>query len=195
MKKREVAIEAINRWDDDSMSVLYDEYYAALVSYGLQILHLKEEAEDVVQSVYAKLWESQPSFESTGELRSYLYSSVRNGCINVIRRQKARSGYSAATLDLRDPDKEACDETLKDKFDIEEMYRLLFQEIDKMPPRRREIFLQVAKGRSSREIAELMSISPETVKQQRRQGKLSLRKAVAHWLKVAESLSFLLMLS
>ena len=84
---------------------------------------------------------------------------------------------------------------LKDKFDIEEMYRLLFQEIDKMPPRRREIFLQVAKGRSSREIAELMSISPETVKQQRRQGKLSLRKAVAHWLKVAESLSFLLMLS
>lgn len=195
MKKREVAIEAINRWDDDSMSVLYDEYYAALVSYGLQILHLKEEAEDVVQSVYAKLWESQPSFESTGELRSYLYSSVRNGCINVIRRQKARSGYSAATLDLRDSDKEACDETLKDKFDIEEMYRLLFQEIDKMPPRRREIFLQVAKGRSSREIAELMSISPETVKQQRRQGKLSLRKAVAHWLKVAESLSFLLMLS
>lgn len=195
MKKREVAIEAINRWDDDSMSVLYDEYYAALVSYGLQILHLKEEAENVVQSVYAKLWESQPSFESTGELRSYLYSSVRNGCINVIRRQKARFGYSAATLDLRDPDKEACDETLKDKFDIEEMYRLLFQEIDKMPPRRREIFLQVAKGRSSREIAELMSISPETVKQQRRQGKLSLRKAVAHWLKVAESLSFLLMLS
>ena len=71
MKKREVAIEAINCWDDDSMSVLYDEYYAALVSYGLQILHLKEEAEDVVQSVYAKLWESQPSFESTGELRSY----------------------------------------------------------------------------------------------------------------------------
>ena len=195
MKKREVAIEAINRWDDDSMSVLYDEYYAALVSYGLQILHLKEEAEDVVQSVYAKLWESQPSFESTGELRRYLYSSVRNGCINVIRRQKARSGYSAATLDLRDPDKEACDETLKDKFDIEEMYRLLFQEIDKMPPRRREILLQVAKGRSSREIAELMSISPETVKQQRRQGKLSLRKAVAHWQKVAESLSFLLMLS
>lgn len=77
MKKREVAIEAINRWDDDSMSVLYDEYYAALVSYGLQILHLKEEAEDVVQSVYAKLWESQPSFESTGELRRYLFERAQ----------------------------------------------------------------------------------------------------------------------
>lgn len=182
MRVREIAIEAINRWDDDSMKVLYDEYYASLVSYGYQVLHTMEEAEDVVQSVFARLWESQPAFKSIGELRGYLYASVRNGCINVIRRQKAQTGYAAVVT----MDSDETDPADDDSLNIEEMYRLLFKEIDKMPPRRREIFRQVAKGHSSREIAELMAISPETVKEQRRRGKLSLRKALAFWKKAAE---------
>lgn len=182
MRERKIAIEAINRWDDDSMKALYDEYYASLVSYGYQVLHTMEEAEDVVQSVYARLWESQPAFNSIGELRGYLYASVRNGCINVIRRQKAQTGYAAVVT----MDSNAIDVGDDDSLNVEEMYRLLFQEIDKMPPRRREIFRQVAKGHSSREIAELMAISPETVKEQRRRGKLSLRKALAFWKETAE---------
>lgn len=182
MRERKIAIEAINRWDDDSMKALYDEYYASLASYGYQVLHTMEEAEDVVQSVYARLWESQPAFNSIGELRGYLYASVRNGCINVIRRQKAQTGYAAVVT----MDSNAIDVGDDDSLNVEEMYRLLFQEIDKMPPRRREIFRQVAKGHSSREIAELMAISPETVKEQRRRGKLSLRKALAFWKKTAE---------
>ena len=68
---------------------------------------------------------------------------------------------------------------MSDVFNKEEIYRQLFLAIDKLPPRQREVFLLCMEGKKNKEIAELLQISAETVKMQKRRAISRLREQLA----------------
>ena len=49
-------LESINRWDEQSLKLIYQYHYKMLVAFGMQILNNLEEAEDAVQDVILKTW-------------------------------------------------------------------------------------------------------------------------------------------
>ncbi|MGI6232693.1 MAG: RNA polymerase sigma factor, partial [Prevotella sp.] len=57
----------------------------------------------------------------------------------------------------------------------EEVYRQLFEQIDKLPERQRKTFLLAMEGHNNAEIAQIMSVSIETVKTQKRRATAVLR--------------------
>ena len=69
---------------------LYDEHSESLYRYAYAIAGSREDAEDAVQDVFARISHSNPSFTNVGNLRFYLLASVRNAAVSLLRKRRRR---------------------------------------------------------------------------------------------------------
>ena len=70
-------IENLNKQQTSAYHQLYDEYYKVLVLYAINFLSSQQAAEDIVQELFATMWEKKMKFLSLPSFRTYLYNSVR----------------------------------------------------------------------------------------------------------------------
>ena len=140
---------SINR--KDIFERLFSDYYGILVCYAQKYTKREDIAEDIVQDVFASLWEENRIFPSQANFRSFLYISIRNAAFDYLRHQNVESRYK------------------------EEVFRLLFKQIDLLPERCREIFLLHLEGYDNDAIAKKLSLSIETVKTQKKRAMKTLR--------------------
>ena len=122
-KTQELTINVITRWDADAARMLYEHFYGALVSYGMRILQDRELAEDAVQDTMAALWEKRIILPNNAALKAYLYNSVRNKCINLIRQQKIKR---VALHTISEYEEYKLTENHEEQVFSEEVYRQLF---------------------------------------------------------------------
>src|SRR3982751_3777448 len=69
---------------------LFKEHYEALSNYAFSILRNKDDAEDIVQDVFIKLWQNSPDVIHTPQVKFYLLTAVKNGCISFLRKQAGK---------------------------------------------------------------------------------------------------------
>ena len=150
---------SINR--KDIFERLFSDYYGILVCYAQKYTKREDIAEDIVQDVFASLWEENRIFPSQANFRSFLYISIRNAAFDYLRHQNVESRYIEEAL--------TANRFLSDdSFQKEEVFRLLFKQIDLLPERCREIFLLHLEGYDNDAIAKKLSLSIETVKTQKK---------------------------
>lgn len=165
-------IEKIHQNDRTLFHRLYHTYYKALLSYAVSLLSSTDAAEDVVQEAFTAIWErGGQSFDNISHVKRFLYLFVRNKCVDTLRHRKIMDDYASS---LTDSGRKLSDEE-KDLF-TEDIYVQLFNMIDKLPDRQREVFLLYMKGKTNKEIAEALNVSVETVKTQKRRGKEYLKE-------------------
>jgi RNA polymerase sigma-70 factor (ECF subfamily) len=170
---QQLSIDVITRWDTDAATMLYEHFYGALVSYAVRILQEKESAEDIVQDTIAALWEKKIILPNNAALKAYLYNSVRNKCLNLIRQQKNERTVPHA---ISEYEEYPISEEDNEQVFSEEVYRQLFLMIDQMPPRQREVFLMVMEGKKNREIAQALDMAGETVRTNKKRAMAFLKK-------------------
>lgn len=147
---------------------LFNDYYGILVYYALKYVKRDDVAEDLVQDLFLSLWEKQVTFNSIPAFRSFLYTSIKNSALDYLKHEAVESQYIQDSLDKKIP--------LHDNpVQKEEVYRLLFSQIDKLPERCREIFLLHLDGLSNEQIATKLSLSIETVKTQKKRAMKALK--------------------
>lgn len=157
---------SINR--KDIFERLFSDYYGILVCYAQKYTKREDIAEDIVQDVFASLWEENRIFPSQANFRSFLYISIRNATFDYLRHQNVESRYIEEAL--------TANRFLSDdSFQKEEVFRLLFKQIDLLPERCREIFLLHLEGYDNDAIAKKLSLSIETVKTQKKRAMKTLR--------------------
>lgn len=76
-----------------SFEMLFKQFYQPLVSYGFTIVRDRDEAEDVVQHIFVSLWEQRSELDIHTSLRAFLYKSVQNACLNVIKHKKVKRNF------------------------------------------------------------------------------------------------------
>lgn len=114
-----------------------------------------EQAEDVVQDCFVKLWQHQPQ-----KPKPFLYTSVRNACIDQMRRRK---------IDIADVRPQDLDGYISDSEAQERSVQeaALWTAIDHLPERCRQVFLMSKRdGMKYQEIATELNISMKTVEHQ-----------------------------
>jgi len=164
-------IKGINEQHPAAYHQLYNEYYKALVLYAINFLSSQQAAEDIVQDLFATMWEKKMRFLSLPSFRTYLYNSIRNASLNYLKHQNVESLYLER---LASTYREITEEDTNE----EEVYRLLFRAIDKLPTRCREIFLLHMDGKKNEEIATVLGISIETVKTQKKRAIQSIKEQI-----------------
>ena len=147
LEKETAFLHKINDRQVEAYRILYDEYYPALVVYASTFLASDEVAEDIVQELFVSMWEKRVTFVSFPAFKTYLYKFIKNSALNYLKHQGVEERYKEA-LQNNLSDEELDEEEL----DREEEYRHLFQAIDKLPSRCREIFLLSLEGKKNKEI-------------------------------------------
>ena len=173
MAVQSYSLEEIHRWDDQSVTVLYREFYQALVGYARQITNDVAAAEDITQEVLLNAWRRKITFKSPGALKVYLFNAVRNESIDHLRhlavRQDSITNVQQMYREMQ------TDDSGEARLHKEEVYRQLFQAIDALPSRQREVFLLTIEGKKNHEIAEAMGVAVLSVNKLRQRGLKTLR--------------------
>lgn len=132
---------------------LFRDHYRRLCLYALHYLQDVETVKDVVQDCFVRLLECD---EEPHNQRAWLYTAVRNRCIDLLRRSKPVDVVVPEDLDGPITDDEAQQRS--------EREALLWAAIDELPERCREVFLLAKRDALSyHEIADRLNISEKTV--------------------------------
>lgn len=85
---------AISRGDKNAFERLFRKYYRSLCEYVTSILGDSELAEDVVQDAFIYFWNNRRVIDIHLSVKSYLFTSVRHGALNVLKRQLIERKHS-----------------------------------------------------------------------------------------------------
>lgn len=144
---------------EEKFKSLFREYFPSLCIFACRYLADVESAKDAVHNVFIALWESPAQMDHLYNEKGYLYTLVRNHCLDLLRKQTVRNKYSAH-LNLHTKENEEYFETEALR---EETYRQLDQAINKLPVRSREIIRLKMEGLKNQEIAEKLGLSINTI--------------------------------
>lgn len=152
----------IKQGNKQGFELLFRSYYAPLCLFARKYIKDEDDCEEVVQSFFLKMWEKKAKIDINTSVKSYLYSSIRNRCLNYIKHQKIKLDYhNEVQYTTKNEDYNSSD------FIEVDLIKKIKKSIESLPNRRREIFiLSREHGLKYREIAEKLGISVKTVETQ-----------------------------
>ncbi|GGC17975.1 DNA-directed RNA polymerase sigma-70 factor [Parapedobacter defluvii] len=142
---------------------IYTRFWPILFRHALRLLRDEDEATDVVQDIFAVLWEKATALKLSGTLAGYLYSATRNRVIDRIARHKTEQYYLNSLEDYLKQGTPAADDALI----AAELAQQIEREVAKLPKKMRQIFAMRQQAQHSyREIAESLGTTEGNVKKQ-----------------------------
>lgn len=92
-----VLVEKLLQRDEQAFHWLYKHYSAALYGVLLKIVREEEQAQDLLQEVFIKIWNSTSSYDTQkGRLFTWMLNIARNTGIDAVRAGKAMSRPGSA---------------------------------------------------------------------------------------------------
>jgi len=143
----------------NSFKGLYQKFYKSLCVFGSQYISDQDVVIDIVQDVFEALWLKRKEFSKINNIKAFLYTSVKNRCLNEIKHQKVVDEYSKYVT--------YTESDFENKIIEEEVYRKLYVEINALPPVCKKTMLLALEGLSNKEIAEKLNVSVSTIKTQK----------------------------
>jgi RNA polymerase sigma-70 factor (ECF subfamily) len=156
-------IKAFKNGSPRAFETLFQRHHKKLYAYLMQLLNSKEDAEEIVQESFIKIWEKRENFLEGYPFDAYLFKIAKNSFLNH-NRKKVNQRIFEDYLEYAD---ELSSDNTDDYVIFKETLDIINAIIQEMPPRRREIFnLRKTEGLSRQEIAEKLQISVITVDSQ-----------------------------
>jgi RNA polymerase sigma-70 factor, ECF subfamily len=161
--KDQIALR-IKSADEQAFELLFRKYYVPLCRFANKYSNDPEEAREIVQEVFVRIWEEKENIDPEASLVAYLFKITQNICLNRLRHNKIKSKYI-----------EIYRLVYIDYSEISPYESLLVKELEdripailcKIPPKCRKIFeLSRVDGLKYHEIAEVLQISIKTVEAQ-----------------------------
>jgi RNA polymerase sigma-70 factor (ECF subfamily) len=138
-----------------------EEYFPILCRFAQQYLPDASLAEDVVQEVFIKLWTARINFDNYKALKGYIFTSTRNGCLNLSR---GRDRQEHRLQDAFGQDPGITDSVLTEIVHMENL-ALIYQAVRTLPPKMREVFiLSYREGMTVKQISLHLNMKVKAVK-------------------------------
>lgn len=149
--------ENINLKDNHTFRTVFDQFYVPLCLFAEKYVKDDEQANDIVQDCFLKLWQLRGDFIYLHQIKSFLYTSVRNKALNELKHHLVVQEYAQNVAS-----KES-DLLFHNQIIEEETHRLLYKIIETLPRQTKAVINYSLKGLSNKEIAETLAISAATV--------------------------------
>ena len=181
LKNEKHIIDSIYSGDRKIFSVIYKEYFNALCSYATNYVDDREEVKNIVQDVIINIWENRAKANEIKSLRSYLFGSVHNQCLNNIKHKRIVEKHQEnITLTLKEMSMETVD-----FLESEEDVNMIHRAIESLPEQTKKVFkMKRFESLSYKEIAEHLQISDRTVDTHMTKAMKLLKEKLGHLLMV-----------
>lgn len=149
--------------DKEAFSELFKRYHSKLLSFASYFLTDYEEAEDMVSEVFVKLLQKEGQLQDIENLEGYLYYSVKNQCLNQLKKNK-RKNRLFTQLDYQDFSTGESTQPLQQLLTME-LRQKIASCVDSLPHKRKLVYKMVKDdGLKIAEVAKLLDIADKTVK-------------------------------
>lgn len=168
--------QKIKNGDEIAFKLLFDQFCESLVHFSFRYLQDLEAAENIVQDAFLHIWEKKENIDPHLNIKTYLYTIVKNDSFKYIRHLQVRDKYALETSPnlslVNNPDDKLIEKEFSERF---------YEAINKLPPKTRQVF-EMAKFDNFKyqEIAEVMEISVKTVENQMGRAFRLLRESLKH---------------
>ena len=156
-------IDAVINGDHKAFAVLVDRYKHMVFTLAVKILKNKEEAEEVAQDVFIKIYQVLSSFKGDSKFSTWVYKIAYYRSLDYLKKQNRSLKTSSmdAQVEYHLPSIESTLDVLESK----ERTKTIKSAIDKLPEDDAVVItLHYLKELSLKEIAEIMGIEANTVK-------------------------------
>lgn len=144
--------------DEQAFKVLFVEFYPSLCVFAMRFVDGEEAARDIVQDVFFNVWKGRKSMFVTSSFRNFLITSVRNQCVDYLRRQKLEHQF------MEKGRLTGIQTSPEEMYTLKELEVVLNKALAKLPDNVREAFeMNRFKGMTYNAIAEEMEVSPKTI--------------------------------
>lgn len=153
-------ISRLKKGDLDAFDGIYANYSGKLYSFGMRYLRSEADAEELVQSVFLKIWENRRRIDDNLSFHSYLFTIAYNDICKLFRQKNYLKKYVSEVLHDSEESSDAAEEGADYRSVLAEVNRI----VAAMPEKQKKAFLKSRlEGKPSKEIAAELGLSPATV--------------------------------
>lgn len=148
----------LSEGDASAFEEIFHAYRDRIYATAYKLMGGHTHAEEIVQDVFLKIWLSRDALPQITHFRAYLFTTARNHIFNCLK-QLARERTTGLTV--VEP---ACKGT-EERVLSRDLERVLQNAVRQLPPQQERVYhLSKVEGRPRHEVADLLQLSPETVK-------------------------------
>jgi RNA polymerase sigma-70 factor (ECF subfamily) len=161
LKDESLLVRNLSKGNLLAFNTLYGEYSHRLYRFAFGYLKTEAEAEELVQEVFTIIWEKRADLKEELSFKSFLFTIA----FNIIRKHFRTKAYLSEYFKAGTENE--LDLHTSQKITYESLYQFITELVNKLPDRRKEIFIKSRfEGLSIKEIAEELKISHKTVENQ-----------------------------
>lgn len=171
-------ISLAQKGDQSAFEQLLDRYQKPVYHQALRLLNNPEDAADVTQEVFLKVWRNLPSFRGESGFSTWLYRLTDNAAIDLLRREKKRRGDSSlddeenTSVLPADPAP-----TPQQAIEKQELHQAVADGLAQLSEEHRRILvMREINGLSYEEIGNILGLTTGTVKSRLARARISLAK-------------------
>jgi RNA polymerase sigma-70 factor (ECF subfamily) len=143
----------------EAFNQIFYAYSSKLYHFAYGYLKSKEDAEEMVQEIFTKIWEKRADIKEEFQFRSYLFSIA----FNYIKKQFRAKALLNKYVEFATPDNIKTEQT-KEEVDYASLKSIVDQLVKEMPEKRRAVFVKSRfEGKNAKDISVEMNISQSTV--------------------------------
>ena len=179
MMEEQNLVERARKGDRDAFAALLERYEKQVYHQALRMVGNPEDAADMTQETFLKAWQGLPSFQGDSAFSTWLYRLTGNTCIDHLRKEKKRRGDASLDDEERDFSSYLSDPTPTPQKALEEkeLQKAVSEGLAQLSDEHRQVLvLREVNGLSYDEIADVLGLTPGTVKSRIARARLSLAK-------------------
>ncbi|MFC3199185.1 RNA polymerase sigma factor [Parapedobacter deserti] len=156
-----MSFEKFKSGNERMLSAYFDRYARGLLLFAYRMVANDSVAEELVQDAYLKLWDARARLENEAHLKSFLYLTTRNACIDYLKGIENR--VRVASGELKD-DFPQTDNDLLARMIHAETLQLIYAEIKRLSPTQQQVFkLTFIDGLRTEEICTALGMNSNAV--------------------------------
>lgn len=173
-------IDLIKSGNQTAFDTAYLHYFKQLQRYAHTFTKDNDDAEELIQNVFCRIWEKRAQLDANGQLKSFLYRAVHNECLNHLKHQNVKLSFTHYQQEnasmASDPVKEMA---------AQELEKQLHLAINELPAQCRTIFqLSRIEQLKYQQIAEQLNLSIKTIENQMGKALKTLRLKLVDFLPI-----------
>jgi len=153
-------VEKLRKGDVEAFDTIYSKYSGTLYAFGLKYLRSADDAKELVQSVFLKIWENHKNLKKELSFRSYLFTITYNDICKIFRTRKFMEKFIRDSMHKVSQSSARTEEGIDFGSVLDQVKKI----IDKLPERQKIIFEKSRiEGKSTKEIALELDLTPGTI--------------------------------
>jgi RNA polymerase sigma-70 factor, ECF subfamily len=155
----EALLAQVRAGDDNAFEQLFRRYAESLYSCAYGYVDSRDTAQEIVQQLFATLWERRHIWHVSGTVATYLFRAVRNASLNALRDRRRNLTFRARLADVVTP---AAD--VEQEMEAADLANAVHRVVARLPERCQEVFrLNRYHRLTYAEVADVLGLSVKTV--------------------------------